>query len=439
MKDQMLEAIREKLGDAVREPFPPLVTRDTTAVEVPRKANAVIGMRRSGKTYFLYQCLAERLARGSPRESLVYFNLEDERLAALRAADLGVVLDEYYRRFPAFRRATRVTWCFDEIQTVPGWERFVRRVLDTEAVEVFLSGSSARMLSRELATSMRGRAMETVVTPYSFREFLRARGDLNAPPTELADARARSRLSARLDEYLHVGGFPEAVALAQEAPRVRLLQGYVDAVLFRDVVERHGIANVSALRALVRQLLRNPASSLSVSKLYADFHSRGIAVSKESLLGLVEHLVDAFLIFTLPVAARSERRRQVNPRKVYLADHGLAVAFSPAAGLDHGHLLENAVACELARRSRDLAYVRTASGYEVDFLATDFEGREQLLQVVSETASLQTLEREARALYEAVREHPEAGGILLLERIPPELPPLPKGVRVVPVWQWLLG
>lgn len=438
MNDRIRDAIRQKLGDAVSSPFPALTRRDALAPPLNGKARAVIGMRRAGKTSFLYQCLADRLAGGVGRERLVYFNFEDERLGGLVAEDLGVVLEEYYRAFPAFRRAERVTWCLDEIQVVPGWERFVRRVLDEENVELFLSGSSARMLSREVATSMRGRALETVITPFSFREFARDRGVEWVADRRLVGAAETSAWLARFDEYVEIGGFPEAGRMASGRERVALLQGYVDSVLFRDIVERHGIANVVALRAFVRQLLRQAATLFSVSKVHADFRSRGIAVSKETLLAMLAHLEDAFLVFTLPVASRSERRRQVNPRKLYLADHGLAQAFSPASGLDRGRLVENLVACELARQSRDLAYVKTADGHEVDFLATAFDGSQRLVQVASDISEAATFGRELRALAGAAAEFPEAGRILLAETAPPSGADMPDGVRLIPVWRWLL-
>ena len=438
MEDQAIRAIRQKLGDAIETPFPEMVRRDATATPLRGKAHAIIGMRRAGKTFFLYQCLADRLAQGIERERLVYFNFEDERLGSLQAEDLGAIIEEYYRQWPQFRHRIEVTWCFDEIQIVPGWERFVRRVLDSEKAEVFLSGSSARMLSREVATSMRGRAMETVITPFSFREFLRAKNWPEDAPKRLPSSAEQSALRAYFDAYLDVGGFPEAGAFEAARDRIGLLQSYVDSVLFRDVAERHSISNLVALRAFVRQLLRNPATMLSVSKVYSDFVSRGIAVSKETLLALFAHIEDAFLVFALPLADRSERRRQVNPRKLYLADHGLAQAFSPAPGLDRGHLIENIVACELSRTSRDLAYAKTASGLEVDFVATDFEGRRQLIQVAADVSSSSTFERETRALIEAKLDFPDAGMFLLTDSGLPRSAHAPEGIEIVPVWQWLL-
>lgn len=435
VKDRILQTIQEKLIDSAEMEFPQLTRREADGSLIPGKARAVIGMRRAGKTSFLYQCLADRLASGTAREKLVYFNFEDERLSGIDVADLGTVLDAYYRMHPSFRQQETVTWCFDEIQVVAGWESFIRRVLDSEKVEVFLSGSSARMLSREVATSMRGRALETVISPFSFREFCAACGVSVARKNP--SAASRSRLEASFDEYLAIGGFPEALAVSTERQRVELLQGYVDTVLFRDVAERYAIGNLVALRAFARQLLRQAATLLSVSKVYADFKSRGIGISKETLLRYLEYFEDAFLVFTVPLAVQSERRRQVNPRKLYLVDHGLSHAFSPAAGLDRGHLIENIVACELQRDTRDLAYVKTARGGEVDFLATHYDGSQTLVQVAADLTSPKTFAREIKALVEAADDFPDTRRVLLSETSPPRGSSAPDGIEVIPVWRWL--
>ena len=438
MNDRIRDAIRQKLGDAIETPLPSFTPREAGTTALEGKVRAVIGMRRAGKTTFLHQCLAARLAKGVARERLMYFNFEDERLGDLDVEDLGRILDEYYRSYPDFRRRERVTWCFDEIQGIPGWETFVRRILDSENVEVLLSGSSARMLSREVATTMRGRALETVITPFSFREFVRSRGAALPTRNALISAAEQSAWLAHFDAYLEIGGFPEAGRESLRPHRVSLLQGYVDTVVFRDVAERHGIANLVALRAFVRQLLRHPASPLSVSKVHADFRSRGISSSKETLLALLAHLEDAFLVFTVPVASRSERRQQVNPRKLYLADHGLAAAFNPVGSADRGHHLENIVACELQRQRMSLAYVKTAEGHEVDFLATASDGSTQLIQVAGEIGDAGTLEREIRALQGASAEFPDARRLLIAEGPPSRGTRIPDGIEVLPMWRWLL-
>jgi predicted AAA+ superfamily ATPase len=137
----MRNIIRQKIVDALLSRPPTLTRRDAYIPNIPNKAIAVVGMRRSGKTWFLHQCRAERLAKGMPPESLLYFSFEDDRLSEMTSAQLGWVLEEYYIRCPQFRDRKRVTFFFDEIQVVPGWEAFVRRLLDTEKADIYVSGS----------------------------------------------------------------------------------------------------------------------------------------------------------------------------------------------------------------------------------------------------------------------------------------------------------
>jgi predicted AAA+ superfamily ATPase len=250
--------------------------RDARLPAVPGKVHAVIGMRRAGKTIFLRQLLAEARSK-LPPEQAIYLSFDDDRLGELALDQLGFLLEEYYRRYPALRGGTQVHWFLDEIQLVPGWERFARRVLDTENLALVVSGSSAKMLAREVHSSLRGRGMETIIRPFGFREFLRHRGEEPAKPPERWTAAERSRGEHRFREFLSQGGFPETQNLPANL-RIELLQGYVDTVLFRDVVERHAISQVSALRWVVRHCLRNPAGSFSVHRLHQDLRSQGHAL-----------------------------------------------------------------------------------------------------------------------------------------------------------------
>lgn len=166
-----------------------------------------------------------------------------------------------------------------------------------------------------------------------------------------------------------------------EDHRRQLLQGYIDVLLLRDVIERHQVSNVTALRWLVRRLLSSPAGLFSVTKFAADLKSQGIPVSRDHLYEFLAHLEDAFLLQTIPVATDSEKRRQVNPRKVYPADPALIPVLDRSGKANTGHALESAVFNELQRRRAEIAYVKTASGFEVDFLARYPDGTEELIQV----------------------------------------------------------
>ncbi len=390
-------------------------------------------MRRAGKTWFLYQQMHDRVAQGRPRESLVYFNFEDERLAGMESTQLSWLVDEYYAQFPERRDSELVTFLLDEIQVVPGWERFVRRILDSEKVEVFVSGSSARLLSREVATSLRGRATETIIHPYSFREFLSVRG-LDAPlKPDFLPKKQISLLESALREYLEVGGFPEAQGLT-ERDRLSLLQGYVDSAILRDIVERYQVSNVVALRRLVRQLLGSAGGRFSVHRFYNDLKSQGVSVSKQTLHEMLAFLEDAFLVTTLPIATTSERRRQSNPRKVYPLDPALVQAFDRSGKSNLGSRLETVVALELSRRSEEQGYYDTAAGFEVDFLAQLRDKRTLLVQVCASLADPSIRKRELRALEQAREELPGAETVLLTLDTPDAV----QGVSVLPVWRWLL-
>jgi uncharacterized protein len=369
-----------------------MTRRDVRLPAVPNKAIAVIGMRRSGKTTFLWQILADRLNQGIERDGLLYLGLEEERLAGMTGADLGIVVEEYFRLHPEWRGGKRATFFLDEIQVVQGWERFARRILDTERIELFLSGSSAKLLSREVATSMRGRAMEALVMPFSYREYLRHRGQEPARGISRLTKAIRSSLDQQLIGYLAEGGFPETQGVSPR-DRVELIRGYVDIVLLRDVIERHAVTHPLALRWLTRQLLGNAGGSFSISKFYNELRAQGMAVAKDTLHAYLAHLEDAFLFRTLCVASNSERRRMVNPRKVYPIDPGFISVFERSGRSNIGHALQTCVLLELVRRGVEVAYVRNADGSKVDFLASDDRDGQVLIQVCAELDNPATVER----------------------------------------------
>lgn len=443
----LLEALQEKLSDALLPlAATNLTRRDAVLPAVPGKAHAVIGMRRAGKTCFLKQLLAERRAHGPPERS-IYLSFDDDRLAGIDASQLDALLEEYFRRYPEIRRKDgrkgRAAWFLDEIQLVEGWDRFVRRVLDTESIDIVVSGSSARMLSREIHSSLRGRAMATVIAPFSFREALRHRGEEPSVRADRLTTAARSAVEKRLREYLVLGGFPEAQGSGKRplirATRIALLQGYVDTVLFRDVIERHAVSQVAALRWIIRHVLRNPCGSFSANKLHADLRSQGHNVAKDTVHALLDHLIDAFVIAAVPVATDSERRRNTNPRKVYPADPGLIDAFDTSGRSNTGHALETAVYNELSRRGADVTYVKTNDGFEVDFLARHPDGRQELIQVCADATDATTWQRETRALDAAHAEHPRAERtVIVLDAAAARALKHPK-TQMLPAHQWLLA
>jgi uncharacterized protein len=427
-----------KLSESLAAPLPLRTPRDVRLPRVPNKVLAVIGVRRGGKTSFLERHIADRLAAGDPPGTHLLVSLEDERLVGMTAEDLGWLLEEHRRVVPSVREAGRRTVYLDEIQVVPGWESLVRRVLDAHDTEVFISGSSAKLLSQEVSTSLRGRAMEVLVHPFSFREALRHAG---REPTEAwprLGPDERAGIDAALRSYLTVGGFPEAQGI-DIRDRLPLLKGYVDVMLLRDVIERHRVTNVESLRRLQRQLLANPAGSFSVSKFHRDLRSQGLPVAEETLHLLLQHLEDAFMVRVVGMHTASERQRMRNPRKVYPVDPGLIPVYQRAGRENRGRSLETAVLIELERRGYDTGWVRVADDLEVDFFAEHQVADDLLVQVSLATAADATWERELRSLQVAAEAYPHARPLLLTFDPTPPARPLPPRLEWMPASRWLLG
>ena len=422
--------------------LPNSTARALTLPQIPRKAAVVVGMRRTGKTFLMFQQVQRLVASGLDKRDILYVNFEDDRLRVDEPGLLGDLLEAFYRFNPPARERGAHLF-LDEIQVVPGWPKFVRRVLDTENVQVVLSGSSAKLLSTEVATELRGRGMPVELFPFSFIESALA-ADITVPETLPPGSRKRSRLEAHLDTYLSAGGFPEVQTLAPRE-RIQTLQDYVELVLLRDVIERHRIENAVAARAFARLLLQSPARAFTVNKAHGDLRSRGLQVSKDTLHALLDHFQDAYLVFAIPVFRKSERARATNPRKLYPIDPGLAAAMSHATATDVGARLENAVFLELRRRHGRLlqgqvSYYLTASGREVDFVVGDlFHQRAgRLVQACADLSEPQAREREVRALVEAMTETGLDRAEIVTLREEGTVKTDAGTIRIVPAWRWLL-
>jgi uncharacterized protein len=430
----MKERISRLIDDFYERKLPDLVLRDRVFPDVKGKALTVIGIRRSGKTYFCYQKMHELLASGIPKEEILYLNFEDDRLLDFKVNDFQTILDVYFSKYPR-HRDIRCYFFFDEIQRIDQWEMFIRRLLDTEDVQVFLTGSSSKLLSTEINTSLRGRSLHVEIFPFSFLEFLKCHNLSDEAPAKFS-SKTVSVLQKALKDYLEVGGFPEVQNVEAHA-RVEILQGYIDSLLLKDVIERHKVSNVMVLKHLVRHVMNSPSGKFSVNKFYNTMKSLSVKCTKNDLYRYLDFLTDAFLFYRVPIYSRSEKARLINPPKIYTIDTGLLKAMTYRNSRDNGPLLENLVFMHLRRNGWECEYITTKDGYEVDFFARNkISGEKKLIQVCMDLKDDKTFKRELRGLQTAMGEHSISSGTVVTWDDEAELV---DKIKAVPAWKWLLS
>jgi len=393
--------------------LPAFIPRDTQIPLESGKIVTLIGPRRAGKTYLLY----ESMARIDDLTSVLYLNFEDERLV-FDQENLNAIIEAYFELYPN-KREDELFIFFDEVQEAPGWERFVRRIYDTITRRIFITGSSAKVLSTEIASALRGRAITFEVYPLSLREYLRFSGI----PEDLASTKGRAKIMHAFERYVERGGFPETALMDEDTYR-RTMKSYFDVMLYRDVIERHSIAN-PAIREFLKHLIKNTGKEFSVNRVYNDFTSRGLKVSKDSLYEYLSYFEDAFVVLTLENYAVSQRKRA---RKAYAIDTGLSRLFSMTD--DHGRMLETVVFLEFKRRGRTVHYYR--NGAECDFIIAEGKSVEAI-QVCSDLNEHNEA-RETEGLMNAMKRFNLERGTILTNGMRRS-----GRIEVVPIVDWLLS
>ncbi len=395
-------------------------------LQIPLGSGKVVvltGIRRSGKTSLLFEAIHRLLAAGVSRDRIVYLNLEDDRIFPVVASELDSILQAHAELHPNLTDEKKYLF-LDEVQAVEGWERFVRRVYDGGDWEVYLTGSSSRLLRKDIASPMRGRSLPLEVYPLDFREFLIFREVEVKANSRVAEA----KVIQCLEEYLEIGGFPEVV-LAGKEWREAILQEYADLILYKDLIEGFGIGNTHVLKLLLKQCMGHPAGFFSPNKFYSTLRSMGVKVGKDTLYTYLAHLEEAFVVFPVQKWDRSLRVRSMNPSKIYVIDTGLAGRFSVTP--DRGKRLENAVFHHLRRQERDLYYL--ANGHEVDLASAD-DSPKAVWNVTWSVHDTETRERETRSLEWARNRYPGIETALVTHESPDTWN---HDTKLLPAWQLL--
>jgi len=383
------------IKDFQKRRYRDIVQRDIHyPLDIPLDRAVVLsGPRRSGKTYLMYLGIKELLARKENKNSILYVNFEDSRLVGAVSQDLNTLLEVFFEIYPD---RNEKTWVFlDEIQVIPDWERFVRTLVDMENVNVFVTGSSSRLMSKEIATSMRGRSLTYNVYPFSFAEVLKA-GKLEYE--EYLSSGQMGEIIQKLEDYVKYGGFPETVRYREEWDRI--LSEIVDVTIFRDIVERYDVKNIKMLKLFLNAIFNS--KEFSIHKFYNFLKSQGYKISKNTLYTYFGYFEDSFIVFPLKRFSYSYKNIESSISKMYLVDNGL---LSLQGIRDYGRLIENIVFIELKRRSKgDLFYYKSTSGREIDFIIKEGKKVSELIQVCYMLDDFVTKEREVKALLQGSEE-----------------------------------
>lgn len=347
----------------------------------------VTGVRRCGKSSLLHLTINRLLASGVDKEQILYIGFDDERLANMDVSDFDEILQAYRLMYPD-RPLSSVYMFFDEIQIVKGWELFVLRVYKSYCKNVYVTGSTAQMLSGEMSSALRGWPDEYTEYPLSFKEFIAFKGVKANRYTEEGAA----LMANMFKSYLLTGGFPQAVLANVETERVKLLQAYFNTMLFRDMIEHYNIsASPSVVRYFLKRVFNNITKPSSVNNIYNDLKSQGLKLSKDSLYQWLDYACNIFLLHKVPKYSKSIIKQSTSLSKYYVVDFALAKSVLLPQSEEKGKTLENAVYMHLARHLNENEQIYYFNeGAECDFVIANDEGVKELIQVCWELDEFNT-------------------------------------------------
>jgi predicted AAA+ superfamily ATPase len=395
-------------------------------LKVPLKSNfiiSIIGPRRAGKTFYFFQLLKEL-------KDSAYLNFEDSRLLGATYLDFRNIIRifiELYGKEPE-------NLLLDEVQNVKNWEIVVRELHDLKKHRIFLTGSSSKLLSKEISTKLRGRTLSFILLPFSFKEFLISKGK---GMEKWMSKNEEAKLKKLLKEYLEFGGFPDVV-LNEE--KVKILREYFDLILFRDFIERHKIKNIEIARFLHSYVVQNFTNEISIKSLFDKAKFAGAKVSKETIYDYITRLEDTVFFFFLKRFSKKAHVRETWPKKIYLCDTGIVkvVKFSE----EIGKMMENAVFLNLLRKSNinplmEIFYLRDHKK-EVDFIVKEGIKIKQLIQVTYASNKDEIEKKDVKSLVKASEELKCKELSFITWDYEDELRFHNRKIKYIPLFKWLL-
>lgn len=396
----------------------PLISRD---YDLEENVNyCFVGIRRTGKSYMMYQQIHNLMNDGISSSQIVYVNFEDERLLEIGVDDLNTILEIGIE----FSGSKGKPYLFlDEIQNVDGWEKFVRRVADMK-YRINITGSNSKMLSKEIASTLGGRFMIVNVFPYSFKEYLSANHIENIMLAQIG-TKKRADIVSQYEQYVTYGAFPELVDIKNKRP---FLNNIYQTVYLQDIITRNKITNDFAVRLILKKIAESVTKALSFNRLTNIVKSADISIGKQTVINYVGHMLDSYLIFSL----QNYASKKTSP-KYYFMDTGLLVLMLLDCKTTQ---LENLVAVELIRRYGFENVYFFENNIEVDFyIPSENLAIQVSMQVLDD---VDTLERETRAFVKLNQFIPDTKCLLVTNSEETKLNCDGIKIDVVPIWKWLL-
>ncbi len=393
------------------------------------KANVIVGPRRAGKTFFLYEAIKKEQAG-----EWVLINFEDNLLGELDKGDLNSILDYSKELFPG----KKLAFFFDELQVVDGWERFIVSLLNAH-YPVMITGSNSKLLSRDIATSLRGKALPYLLLPLSFLEYLRINGIELKKNFEYTDQ--IFEIKNQFGNYLKYGGFPEVVLSTSVPLKSKLINNYFDSVLYKDLVERLKLKNIKLVELTMKYLLNLFGNTFSISAYERYLKSNKVPYSLEDIYAILGALEDVFLVSYVREYSKSFKKREFSKSKVYLFDTGY-IHFLSMESNDYGRILENIVFIELFRRdgnteNKNIFYYKSRKNEECDFVVAKRGSITQAIQVTW-VLDERNREREIKGLLGAMDFFELKEGLILTSNQEEVINSGNKKIIAKPVWKWLL-
>jgi hypothetical protein len=404
-----------------------LERKDFDAICDIKEAVIVTGVRRSGKSYLL-RLIWKKIKDENfvPEDNFLYINFEDEKLLGFTAKDFSALLENYMELY-SVNKKKKVYLFFDEIQNVSGWEKFVNRLIEEGGYKIFITGSNATLLSKEMSTALTGRSFPISLYPLSFSEFVVWKLGKNPTIKDIHQSERRVEIKKLFREYKDNGGFPEVV-LRGFRP---LLQEYMKNIIYRDIVSRYHIRHEASLRELAAFAISNIGTSMSIENMAKMTKIKSVMTVKNYL----SHLENSYLFFLVPKYSHSIKTQIYNPDKIYVIDSGLYNEVAFATSGNNGRILENIAYLEMRRRNKEVYY--SSGKNECDFVVKEKNTIIGAIQV-TELLNAKNEEREIKGLVEAMSEYNIPKGMILTEDENSTMEKEGKKIEVRPLWEWLL-